>query len=104
MNTQTAILERLFAEHIRILEQRFARALSKTGHEAVLLYSGAAPVIFRDDNTYPFRVHPPFKVWAPLTDAPECFVYFQPGHKPVLLLHRPTDYWYKPAPVPSAYW
>lgn len=104
MNTQAAILERLFADHVRILEQRFARALGKTGHEAVLIYSGAAPMIFRDDNSYPFRVHPPFKVWAPLTDAPECFVYFQPGRKPLLLLHRPTDYWYKPADVPDDYW
>ena len=104
MSTHNAILERLFADHLRILEQRFARALAKTGYEAVLVYSGAAPMIFRDDNTYPFRVHPPFKVWVPLTDAPECFVYFQPGRKPALLLHRPTDYWYKPAEIPSGYW
>ncbi|MGH8284427.1 MAG: Xaa-Pro dipeptidase, partial [Steroidobacteraceae bacterium] len=76
----------------------------QSGADAVLLYSGAAPMIFRDDNSYPFRVHPPFKVWVPLTDAPECFVYFEPGRKPVLLLHRPTDYWYKPSEIPSAYW
>jgi Xaa-Pro dipeptidase len=104
MSTQDALLERLFADHLRILEQRFARALAKTTYEAVLVYSGAAPIIFRDDNTYPFRVHPPFKVWVPLIDAPECFIYFQPGRRPVLLLHRPTDYWYKPAEVPSGYW
>jgi len=102
--TSAADLERLFAQHLGTLEQRFARALEQCGYRAVLLCSGTAPGVFRDDQSYPFRVHPPFKVWVPLTDAPECFVYFEPGKQPVLLLHRPADYWHKPADVPHAYW
>ncbi|EQD57267.1 proline dipeptidase, partial [mine drainage metagenome] len=46
----------------------------------------------------------PFKVWAPLSDVPDCFVHFVPDRPPRLLFHRPTDYWYKPAPLPQAYW
>jgi Xaa-Pro dipeptidase len=95
----------LFAEHLRILEQRAARALEEAGgYRALLLYSGSAPGIFRDDQSYPFRVHPTFKAWAPLTDAPQCFVHVEPGAKPLLALHSPADYWHKPAQIPEGYW
>ncbi len=97
-------LGQLFADHVRIVERRFASALAACGYESVLLYSGAAPPIFRDDNSYPFRVHATFKVWVPLTDVPDSFVYMKPGEKPVLLLHQPADYWYKPAGTPRGYW
>jgi Xaa-Pro dipeptidase len=61
-------------------------------------------MVFEDDRTYPFEVNAPFKVWAPLADVPECFVYFEPGRRPLLVFHRPADYWHKPAEVPQAYW
>src|SRR5262249_42371673 len=43
------------------------------------------------------------KVWAPL-EAPDCFVFFEPGCSPRLLVHSPPDYWYKPAAMPQGYW
>jgi Xaa-Pro dipeptidase len=43
-------------------------------------------------------------VWTPLGDVPDCFVYFEPSHRPVLVFHRPADFWYKAAELPKAYW
>ena len=43
--------------------------------------------VFEDDRTYPFEVHAPFKVWVPLADAPDSFMYFEPGHGRRLLFH-----------------
>jgi Xaa-Pro dipeptidase len=100
----TQQLETLFAPHLDVIRARFERALAATGYSAVLLYSGPLPYVFTDDITYPFKVHASFKVWAPLTDVPDCFIYFEPGKRPLLLLHSPTDYWHKPASVPLAYW
>src|SRR5687767_15001677 len=98
----TAIEElgRLFSDHLRTVGQRFERALASCGYDSALLFSGTAPMLFRDDNSYPFRVHATFKAWAPLTDVPESFVFVRPGETPVLLLHQPADYWYKPAATP----
>jgi Xaa-Pro dipeptidase len=103
-DTASPGLDELFQDHLRIVEQRFAKALEACGYDAALLSSGAAPPIFRDDNHYPFRVHATFKAWVPLTDVPESFVYAKSGDKPVLLLHQPPDYWYKPAATPRGYW
>ena len=46
--------------------------------------------VFQDDRTYPFEAHAPFKVWAPLTDAPDCFVCFEPGAPRVLIFNQPA--------------
>jgi Xaa-Pro dipeptidase len=43
-------------------------------------------------------------VWAPLTDAPDSYVFFVPGKKPLLLIHQPVDYWHKSPETPDAYW
>lgn len=100
----TQQLEPLFASHLHVIRTRFERALAATSYSGVLLYSGPLPPVFTDDITYPFKVHASFKVWAPLTDVPDCFIYFEPGKRPLLLFHSPTDYWYKPATIPAAYW
>ena len=58
-----------------------ARAGSR-GFSSLLVHSGTPPMVFVDDQHYPFRVNAPFKLWAPLTDVPDCFVYFEPGRRP----------------------
>jgi Xaa-Pro dipeptidase len=103
-DTSNEELSQLFSDHLRTVEQRVESALTACGYESMLLYSGAAPPVFRDDISYPFRVHATFKVWVPLVDVPECFVYASPGAKPILLLHQPADYWHKPAETPTGYW
>jgi Xaa-Pro dipeptidase len=97
-------LEALFASHLERLSQRTARALEACGYSALLVHSGSPLPVFQDDRSYPFEVHAPFKVWAPLLDAPDSFLYFEPGHRPLLVFHQPDDYWYKPPALPQGYW
>lgn len=93
-----------FGPHLRALCERTAHALQASGYDSLLVHSGALLTVFEDDRTYPFEAHAPFKVWAPLADAPDCFICFAPGKRPQLLFHSPPDYWYKPAVLPQAYW
>lgn len=94
----------LFAAHLQTVEKRSAAALSATGFESLLVHAGTPPLLFLDDHHLPFRVQAPFKVWAPLTDAPDSFVFFTPGRKPLLLVHQPVDYWHQSPTLPQAYW
>jgi Xaa-Pro dipeptidase len=96
--------EATFVAHLDAVAQRTARALDASGFASLLIYSGAPPMIFRDDQPYPFKVNAVFKLWAPLTDVTDCFLYFEPGRPPRLLFHKPQDYWHKPADLPDAYW
>lgn len=97
-------LDASFGPHLETIADRTARALEQSGFSSLLVHSGSLQTVFADDRTYPFEAHAPFKVWAPLSDAPDSFVYFQPGRRPKLLLHAPADYWYKPAALPRSYW
>jgi Xaa-Pro dipeptidase len=105
MDTTTAVdWNRLYTEHLHHLSKRTATALAASRFDALLLYSGRDHFVFVDDATYPFKAHAPFKVWAPLSDVPECFLYFTAGHKPLLVFHQPDDFWHKPAAIPDTYW
>jgi len=97
-------LETTFGPHLEALCARTARALESGGFSSLLVHSGSALTVFEDDRTYPFLAHAPFKVWVPLADVPDSYVWFRPGARPMLLLHQPRDYWYKPADLPSGYW
>ena len=80
---EPASLDALFAAHIEGVALRTARALEACGYSALLVHSGSLLPVFQDDRTYPFEVHAPFKVWAPLLDVPDCFLYFEPGRRPL---------------------
>ncbi len=97
-------LEGAFGAYLQAVCDRTAKALEATGSAALLVHSGSLLGVFEDDRTYPFEVHAPFKVWVPLSDVPDCFLYFEPGRQPLLIFHKPTDYWYKPADLPRGYW
>jgi len=99
-----ATLAQTFGPHLGAVAARTAQALSACGYSGLLVHSGSPLLVFEDDRTYPFEANAPFKVWAPLQDAPDSFVWFEPGQRPRLVLHRPPDYWYKPADVPEGYW
>ena len=94
----------LFAEHLEVVKKRSASALQSTGYDALLVHAGTPPLLFLDDHHLPFRAQAPFKVWAPLSDAPDSFVFFSPGRKPLLLIHQPVDYWHKSPEMPNDYW
>jgi Xaa-Pro dipeptidase len=100
----TQELDETFGPHLAALCQRTARALETCGFTGLLVHSGSALTVFEDDRSYPFMAHAPFKVWVPLSDAPDSYVWFQPGSRPMLILHQPRDYWYKPADLPQGYW
>ena len=100
MNT----LETSYGPYLAAVCARTAHALATCGYRSLLVHSGSLLTVFVDDRTYPFEVHAPFKVWAPLLDAPDCFVYFEPGQSPRLIFNSPVDYWYKPAALPQEYW
>ncbi len=97
-------LDTLFASHLEGVILRSARALEACGYSALLVHSGSLLPVFQDDRTYPFEVHAPFKVWAPLLDVPDCFLYFESGRRPLLAFHQPEDYWYKPPALPEGHW
>ena len=67
----------------------------------LLVHSGSLLEVFQDDRTYPFEAHAPFKVWAPLQDAPGQFRLVRARARPRLILHQPQDYWYKSAQTPQ---
>ena len=93
-----------FGPHLATVEKRAATALAASGFSGLLVHSGALLDVFQDDRTYPFQANAPFKVWAPVDDAPDSFVWFSPGARPRLVLHQPRDYWYKSARTPVGYW
>src|SRR3984957_14574303 len=100
----SAELEASFGPHLAVVTARTAQALEACGYSALLVHSGSLLTVFEDDRTYPFEAHAPFKVWAPLSDVPDCFVYFEPGRAPLLIFHQPVDFWHKSADLPRAYW
>jgi Xaa-Pro dipeptidase len=99
-----ASLNATFGPHLARLCEVTARALAACGFRSILVHSGSLLTVFEDDRTYPFEAHAPFKVWVPVADVPDSFVYFALGKRPQLLFHSPADYWHKPAAVPQAYW
>jgi len=97
-------LDELYSEHLRTLARRTDAALAATGFDALVIHAGAPPMLFLDDQAYPYKVNPHFKAWVPITDNPGCILIYVPGRAPVLLFHRPEDYWHKPASVPREPW
>ena len=97
-------LDSTYAAHLDTVGRRTSRALEAACFSSLLVHSVSAPMIFADDQHYPFRVNAAFKLWAPLIDVPDCFVYFEPGRKPRMLFHHPRDYWHKPADLPDTFW
>src|ERR1700761_6140360 len=107
-NEEAAVSEtgpdNLYAEHLATLMRRTDRALAATGFDALVVYAGRPPVLFLDDQDYPFKVNPQFKVWVPVVDNPRSILIYKPGVRPVVLFYRPNDYWHKPAALPAAEW
>ena len=104
MSSCAADLESTYPAHLDTVVRRTSRALETAGFSSVLVHSGSAPMLFADDQSYPFHVNAAFKLWAPLIDVPDCFVYFEPGRRPRMLFHHPRDYWHKPADLPDTFW
>jgi Xaa-Pro dipeptidase len=97
-------LDQLYAEHLRTQVRRADAALEAGGFDALVVHAGSPPMLFLDDQSYPYKVNPHFKAWVPIVDNPECILIHAPGKRPRVLFHRPDDYWHKPASLPREPW
>jgi len=97
-------LDELYLQHLHVLTQRTDLALAATHYDALVIQSGSPPMLFLDDQEYPYKVNPQFKAWVPITDNPESFLVYRPGDRPKVLFHQPDDYWHQAASLPDAAW
>jgi Xaa-Pro dipeptidase len=93
-----------YGAHLAILDHRLEEALTATGFDGAVIFAGDERPVFRDDQTYPFRVEPYFKAWVPLTQAPGSFLRLVPGQRPMLVYKQAEDYWHEPPRDPEGYW
>jgi Xaa-Pro dipeptidase len=100
----SALLAALFDDHIRIQRERTDAALAFCKFDTLAIFAGRAPVQFLDDQPYPFKANPHFKLWAPLADSADCWIVYKPGAPLRLIFLQPIDYWYKPPALPADYW
>ena len=97
-------LDALYAAHLGLLMDRTDRALGASGFDALVVHAGRPPLLFLDDQDYPYKVNPQFKAWVPITDSPRSILVYRPGARPLVLFYQPNDYWHKAAKLPSAQW
>ena len=97
-------LQSLFSDHIKQLCSRFDKTLTQEGVAALILPSGEPKAQFLDDMDYPFVVNPQFKLWAPITDTPHCWVVYRQGEKPQLIFHEAKDFWHKTSRLRDDFW
>ncbi len=93
----------LFGDNLATQAARAERALAEEGYEGLIIAAGSPRYHYLDDNTYPFRANPWFQAWVP-EPAPDSFVVFRPGRRPLLVFHQPDDYWHLPPDAPSGGW
>src|ERR1700741_3195986 len=93
-----------YGAHLAILDQRLDEALRATGFDGAVIFAGDERLVFRDDQTYPFRVEPYFKAWVPVTQATGSFLRLVPGQRPMLVYKQVEDYWHEPPSDPEGYW
>lgn len=94
----------LYADHLRVLQQRADAALARGGLEHLVVPSGTLHYQAFDDRDYPYAVNPQFKAWAPLTRTPGSWLVHTPGARPKLIYLQPFDYWHVVPQAPSGYW
>jgi Xaa-Pro dipeptidase len=97
-------LDDAFAAHLETVRLRTDAALQASGCDGLVIFSGRPRYHFLDDHAYPYQANPHFLHWAPLLDAPDSFIRYLPGQRPLLVFHQPADYWHKPPAVPTAGW
>jgi Xaa-Pro dipeptidase len=97
-------IDKLFAAHLQTLARRTDKSLAATSFDALVIFAGKPPMLFLDDQDYPFKVNPHFKAWVPILDNPRCVLIYVPGRRPQVLFYRPNDFWHKPASLPTAAW
>lgn len=101
--TSTA-LPALYENHVLLQRTRTDAALAASGFDALAIYAGRAPMQFLDDQPYPFKTNPHFKLWAPLLDAADSWIIYRPAQPPKLVFLQPVDYWHQALALPDEPW
>jgi Xaa-Pro dipeptidase len=96
-------LAALFASHAKRLQAETEKALAATGHDSLVITSGAPFTYFADDQDAPFRPVPHFAYWCPL-GGPHHLLHVVPGKKPRLVRYAPEDYWYEQGGLTEPFW
>lgn len=94
----------LFADHLAEQLLRYSDALEACGHDALLVAAGEPSQHYLDDIDTSFKANPHFRLFVPLEAAAGSWLLLRPGRKPVLLHHRPRDYWHLPPPPAAGPW
>ena len=98
------MLDSLYAEHLLVQRQRLDAALAACGYDSLAIYAGEPHIQFLDDQSYPFKPNPHFKLWVPTADVAGSWFVYRPSSKPQLLFLQPLDFWHKPPAMPSEFW
>jgi len=94
----TKELAGLYADHVRVVEARYAEAAAASGFDVIVVHSGTPKKRTEfDDQYFPLRPTPEFQLWAPLVE-PDCFVVFESGKKTTLVWPECKSFWERPAP------
>ncbi|KGI76861.1 Xaa-Pro dipeptidase [Oleiagrimonas soli] len=97
-------LAQAYPLHLATLRQRADAALEAVGRAHLVIPAGHPIGKHLDDMEYPFAVHPSFKQWVPLLNAPGSWIVYTPGEKPVLIYLQPQDFWHLTPEDPTGYW
>jgi Xaa-Pro dipeptidase len=93
-----------YAAHLAHHRRHTDAALAATGFESLAIYAGGLHMQFLDDQPYPFKPNPHFKLWTPLQEAADCWIVYRPSQPLKLVFLQPLDYWYKPPETPRDFW
>ncbi|MBR9869923.1 MAG: Xaa-Pro dipeptidase [Gammaproteobacteria bacterium] len=81
-------------DHIKTLQTRYQAALAEQGYDGLLISSGASPLKYGDDQGWAFQGYGPFLHWTGLAGFEHAWLLIRPGHKPLLSLYQPVDFWH----------
>lgn len=91
-------------DHLEELQSRYESVLADNGFDSLLIASGAAPYRYGDDQRWPFQGYGPFLHWTGLAGRENCWLWIRGGHKPVLWLYEPVDFWHANQTLPEEPW
>jgi Xaa-Pro dipeptidase len=92
-----------YGRHVERLLSETEKALAETGHDSLVISSGAPYTHFADDQDAPFHPAPHFAHWCPL-GGPHHLLHLVPGRRPRLVRYAPEDYWYEQGGVSDPFW
>ncbi len=95
-----AALALAYRAHAEQIVSAYATATARSGHDALVLHSGAPALVNRfDDRHHPLSPTPSFTHVAPIAE-PDTWIVIAPGHRPKLIRAVTDDFWETPPPPP----